>query len=82
MKVAASFCCTVLRFKRAVNEQNRSFVSHRAGASRWIGCGLTRRQLDELLQWVLGRGAGVTVLEPESFRNRIREEAQRILKRY
>lgn len=40
------------------------------------------RQLDELLQWVLGWGAGVTVLEPESFRNRIREEAQRILKRY
>ncbi|RJE87440.1 YafY family transcriptional regulator [Paenibacillus sp. 1011MAR3C5] len=40
------------------------------------------RQLDEILQWVLGWGAGVTVLEPESFRNRIREEAQKILKRY
>jgi predicted DNA-binding transcriptional regulator YafY len=40
------------------------------------------RQLEELLQWVLGWGAGVIVLEPESFRNRIREKAQKILKRY
>jgi predicted DNA-binding transcriptional regulator YafY len=40
------------------------------------------RQLDELLQWVLGWGADVIVLEPESFRNRIREEAEKMLKRY
>ncbi|MNN36870.1 hypothetical protein D3C81_1507840 [compost metagenome] len=40
------------------------------------------RQLDDLLQWVLGWGAGVIVLEPESFRDRIREEAQKMLKRY
>lgn len=40
------------------------------------------RQMDELLQWVLGWGAGLIVLEPESFRNRIREEAPKILKRY
>jgi len=40
------------------------------------------RQLDELLQWVLGWGAGVIVLEPESFRNRIREEAKKMLKHY
>ncbi|MEC0307661.1 hypothetical protein P4H67_12985 [Paenibacillus lautus] len=31
---------------------------------------------------MLGRGAGVTVLEPETFRDRIREEAQKILKCY
>jgi predicted DNA-binding transcriptional regulator YafY len=37
------------------------------------------RQLDELLQWVLGWGADVIVLEPESFRNRIREEAEKLL---
>lgn len=35
------------------------------------------RQLDELLQWVLGWGADVIVLEPESFQNRIREEAKK-----
>lgn len=40
------------------------------------------RRLDELLPWVLGWGAGVIVLEPESFRTRIREEAQKILERY
>lgn len=40
------------------------------------------RQPDELLQWVLGWGAGVIVLEPESFRSRIREEARKILERY
>ena len=28
------FCCTVIRFKGAVNEQNRSFVGHRDGAPK------------------------------------------------
>lgn len=40
------------------------------------------RQLEELLQWVLGWGAAAIVLEPESLRNRIREEAQKMFKRY
>ncbi|GGA51996.1 helix-turn-helix transcriptional regulator [Paenibacillus physcomitrellae] len=40
------------------------------------------RQQDEVLRWVLGWGAGVTVLEPAAFRDRIREEALKILKRY
>ncbi|NHN31526.1 helix-turn-helix transcriptional regulator [Paenibacillus agricola] len=40
------------------------------------------RQLNELLQWVLSWGADVIVLEPESFRNRIREEVEKMLKRY
>ncbi|MEH7451175.1 helix-turn-helix transcriptional regulator [Gottfriedia acidiceleris] len=40
------------------------------------------RQPDELLHWVLGWGSDVVVLEPESFRNRIREEAEKMLKRY
>ncbi|HHW38329.1 MAG TPA: YafY family transcriptional regulator [Bacillales bacterium] len=40
------------------------------------------RQPDELLHWVLGWGADVVVLEPESFRNRIREEIEKMLKRY
>jgi len=39
-------------------------------------------QLEEVLQWVLGWGAEVIVLEPESLRNRIREEAEKVLKRY
>lgn len=40
------------------------------------------RQLEELLPYVLGWGGEVEVLEPESFRRRIREEAEKILKRY
>ena len=43
---------------------------------------LRAHQPDDLLQWVLGWGAGVVVLEPESFRQRVREEARKILKRY
>lgn len=34
------------------------------------------------LQWVLSWGAGVIVLEPELFRNKIREEALKISERY
>ena len=37
---------------------------------------------DELLSWVLGWGADVTVLEPDSFRIRVREEIHKMLKRY
>lgn len=40
------------------------------------------RQLEEILQWVLGWGSNVVVLEPESFRDRIRDEAEKMLKRY
>ena len=35
------------------------------------------RRLEEILQWVLGWGSNVVVLEPESFRDRIRDEAER-----
>ncbi|MDQ0899127.1 YafY family protein [Paenibacillus sp. V4I7] len=40
------------------------------------------RQPEDLLHWVLGWGADVVVLEPESFRNRVRDEAEKMLKRY
>lgn len=40
------------------------------------------RQPEELLSWMLGWGADVVVTEPESFRNRIREEIGHMLKRY
>ncbi|NOU94692.1 WYL domain-containing protein [Paenibacillus sp. LMG 31456] len=40
------------------------------------------RQPEELLHWVLGWGANVVVLEPESFRNQVRDEAEQMLKRY
>ncbi|MBY9078157.1 YafY family transcriptional regulator [Paenibacillus sp. HN-1] len=40
------------------------------------------RQPEELLPYVLGWGGEVEVLEPESFRRRIRAEAEKILNRY
>lgn len=40
------------------------------------------REPEELLHWVLGWGGGVVVLEPESFRIRIRNELEKTLKRY
>ncbi|MDF2961170.1 MAG: transcriptional regulator [Paenibacillus sp.] len=40
------------------------------------------RHPEELLHWVLGWGADVEVLEPESLRNRVRAEAEKIYKRY
>ncbi|MBB6733212.1 helix-turn-helix transcriptional regulator [Cohnella zeiphila] len=40
------------------------------------------RRIEELLQWALGWGAGVRILEPESLRTRIREEIGKMLERY
>ncbi|MBT2765817.1 YafY family protein [Paenibacillus sp. ISL-20] len=40
------------------------------------------RRPEEIMQWVLGWGSNVIVLEPESFRDRIRDEAEKMLKRY
>ncbi|CAI6062474.1 helix-turn-helix transcriptional regulator [Cohnella sp. JJ-181] len=40
------------------------------------------RQVEELLQWTLGWGAAVRVLEPESLRDRIRAEIENMRKRY
>jgi predicted DNA-binding transcriptional regulator YafY len=40
------------------------------------------RQPEELLQWVLGWGADVVVLEPESLRQRVREAAKQMLDHY
>ncbi|QMV42095.1 helix-turn-helix transcriptional regulator [Cohnella cholangitidis] len=65
-----------------VKESNYHYIEDMKEHQDGLDVVLRVRQLDELLQWVLGWGAGVVVLEPESFRNRIREEAQKILKRY
>lgn len=40
------------------------------------------RQTEEVMHWVLGWGASIEVLEPESFRNEIREEIEKMRKRY
>ncbi|WP_228100971.1 helix-turn-helix transcriptional regulator [Paenibacillus donghaensis] len=65
-----------------VKESNYHFIEDMKEHQDGLDVVLRVRQLDELLQWVLGWGAGVIVLEPESFRDRIREEAQKTLNRY
>jgi predicted DNA-binding transcriptional regulator YafY len=40
------------------------------------------RQPEELLQWVLGWGSNIVVLDPQSLRQMVYEEAEKMLKRY
>jgi predicted DNA-binding transcriptional regulator YafY len=65
-----------------VRESNYHYMEEMEEYRDGVHVVLRVRQLEELLQWVLGWGAGVIVLEPESFRNRIREEAKKMLKHY
>lgn len=65
-----------------VKESNYHYIEDMKEHQDGLDVVLRVRQLDELLQWVLGWGAGVIVLEPELFRNRIRGKAQKIPKRY
>jgi len=65
-----------------VKESNYHYIEDMEEQQDGLYVVLRVRQLDELLQWVLGWGAAAIVLEPESFRNRIREEAQKMFKRY
>ncbi|GJM79687.1 hypothetical protein HMSSN139_21830 [Paenibacillus sp. HMSSN-139] len=60
-----------------VKESNYHFIEEMKEHPDGLDVILRVRRLDELLPWVLGWGAGVIVLEPESFRTRIREEAQK-----
>ncbi|OBR67727.1 transcriptional regulator [Paenibacillus oryzae] len=47
----------------------------------WLAT-LRVRQPEELLQWLLGFGSGMVVLEPEVLRERVKNELQNMLKRY
>lgn len=40
------------------------------------------REPDEILQWILAWGSDVVIVEPESFRIRVREEIKKMLERY
>ncbi|RIX50078.1 YafY family transcriptional regulator [Paenibacillus nanensis] len=65
-----------------VKESNYHYIEDMKEHQDGLDVALRVRQLDELLQWVLGWGAGVIVLEPESLRDRIRDEVHNMLKRY
>ncbi|WNQ11457.1 YafY family protein [Paenibacillus aurantius] len=51
------------------------------GMEGWLATFRVRR-IEELLQWTLGWGAAVQVLEPESLRDRMRDEILKMQKRY
>jgi predicted DNA-binding transcriptional regulator YafY len=70
------------RVKEAGNFFMVSFEPELEGdnGGSWLATFRIRRP-EELLHWVLGWGAGMQVLEPESFRERVRDEVVKMLKR-
>lgn len=65
-----------------VKESNNRFIEGMEENQDGLDVVLRVRHLDDLMQWVLSWGGNVRVVEPESFRNRIYEEAEKMLKRY
>ena len=80
------FLTVTLRFNPSladkVKQSNFPYIEEMKERPDGLDAVLRVRQPEDLLQWVLGWGADVIVLEPESFRQRVREEACKILKRY
>lgn len=70
------------RIKDKIKESKTYFLESIEEQPDGILVVLRVRQPEELLQWVLGWGAQVVVLEPDSLRQRVREETENMLKRY
>lgn len=66
------------RIQEADNFYMESFEPGKEG---WLATFRVRR-IEELLQWVLGWGAAVRVLEPDSLRERMLKEIERMLEHY
>lgn len=66
---------------RVAESDNFYMESFTPGEEGWLAT-LRVRRVEDLLQWTLGWGAAVSVLEPESLRSRIREEIIKMLERY
>ncbi|MFP3392503.1 helix-turn-helix transcriptional regulator [Brevibacillus sp. SIMBA_040] len=65
-----------------VKESNPFFIEEIAEHEEAVIVTLRVRQIEEIVSWVLGLGAQVAVLEPDSLRTRIREEAEKMLLHY
>lgn len=65
-----------------VKESNPFFIEEIAEHQEAVIATLRVRQIEEIVSWVLGWGAQVAVLEPDSLRTRIREEAEKMLQHY
>jgi predicted DNA-binding transcriptional regulator YafY len=66
------------KIKESNNYYMEQLEDHRDG----LIVTLRVHRIEEILPWILGWGAEVLVLEPESLVFRVREEAERMLKRY
>ncbi|AIQ61656.1 helix-turn-helix transcriptional regulator [Paenibacillus borealis] len=64
-----------------VKKSNNHFIEDMEEHQEGLDVILRVRQPADLVQWVLSWGANVSVVEPESLRNRIYEEAEKMLKR-
>lgn len=65
-----------------VKEQHYFYIDHMEEKAEGLLVTLRVRELEEILYWVLGWGSGAEVLEPESLKQRVRLEAEKMLKRY
>ncbi|MGD8192054.1 helix-turn-helix transcriptional regulator [Brevibacillus ginsengisoli] len=65
-----------------VKESNFFFLEETEEHPDGLLVTLRVRKPEEVLQWVLGWGAGLTVLEPESLRQLVQREAQKMLNIY
>jgi len=65
-----------------VRESNNFYIQTIEDHTKGLLVTLRVRQPEELLHWVLGWGSGVVVLEPETFRDRVRHELKKTLERY
>ncbi|WP_020617432.1 helix-turn-helix transcriptional regulator [Paenibacillus daejeonensis] len=67
--------------ERVQESDNFYMETFEPGDEGWLATFRVRR-VEDLLQWTLGWGAAVRVLEPESLRERMREEIKNMLERY
>jgi predicted DNA-binding transcriptional regulator YafY len=79
LKIRALFDPAVTRW---VREARYFFVTEMEDKPDGLLVTLQVRQEDEVLQWLLGWGAAVQVLDPESLRQRLANEAERMMRIY
>jgi predicted DNA-binding transcriptional regulator YafY len=67
---------------RWVREERSFFTAAEEDHPEGLLVTLQVRHEDEIVQWVLSWGANACVLEPDSLRERLAEEAERIVQQY
>lgn len=67
---------------RWVHEERNYYVSNEEETTEGLLVTLKIRHESEVMQWLLGWGSRVKILEPDSLRQRLAEETQRMLQNY